>query len=110
ELEIAAEVFRRDIGNARPERELAALAPQVSLEAVLEKVPDALSGFGLRLGIGFAHIGRHQDAHAERLVAVAVLLEDRGELLLRFRRLLAVAARGEEIAVAALGDLHQRLA
>src|SRR5262245_39472317 len=82
----------------------------MALEAVLEEVPHAVLRLGLRLCVGLAHIGRHQDAHAERLIVIALLLEDFCELLLRARRLLAVAARGEEIAVAPPGDLDQRLA
>src|SRR5262245_13037581 len=104
------EVVGRDVGNAGPERQLAPLAAQVTLEAVLEEIPHALLGLGLRLRVGLAHIGRHQNAHAQWLIAVTVLLEDLGELLLRARGLLAVAARGQKIAVAALGDLDQRLA
>src|SRR5262245_46853380 len=45
--------------------------------------------------------------HAERIETVAVLLEGAGELRLRLRGLAAVAARGEEIAIAALGNVHQ---
>ena len=76
ELQIVAEFLRWNVGDAGAKGELAAFAAQMSLQAVLEEVPDAFLGFGLRLRVGVADIGRHQDAHAERLIAVAVLLED----------------------------------
>src|SRR5262245_21661218 len=109
-FEIVPELLGRDVGDAGSEGELPAFAPQMALEAVLEEVPHAVLRLGLRLCVGLAHIGRHQDAHAERLITVSVLLEDFCELLLRARRLLAVAARREEIAVPPPGDLDQRLA
>src|SRR5262245_3414983 len=107
EFRVAAEFRGRNVGNAGAGGQHAALAPQVPLEAVLEEVPDALLGLGPRLRVALADMRRHQDAHAERIETVAVLLEDPGELRLRLRGLAAVAARGAEIAIAAPGDVDQ---
>src|SRR6266700_7438366 len=49
EFQIIAEFIGRDVGDARAEGELAAFTTQMSLEAVLEEIPDALAGLGLRL-------------------------------------------------------------
>src|SRR5262245_58454793 len=107
EFQVAAEFRGRDVGNARAGGQHAAFAPQVPLETVLEEVPDALLGLGPRLRIALADMRRHQDAHAERIKTVTMLLEDAGELRLRLRGLAAVAARGEKIAIAAPGDVDQ---
>ena len=79
-----APFLRGYIGHARPVGELAPLAALVALEAVAQEVPDALARQFARLGVGLANHDRHEDAHAVRLVFLAVFGERLLEQLLGF--------------------------
>src|SRR5919106_2903616 len=74
-------------------RELAPFAPQVTLETIFQKVPNALLAFLPRLLIRLGDVSRHQNAKAERMILVSVFFQHGREFLLRFVGFAAVAAR-----------------
>src|SRR5690606_33540309 len=75
---------------------------------IFQKIPDAFLAFLARLPVAFGHIRRHQNAETKGVISVAVLLEHLGKFLLGPVSLAAMAAGGEKVAVAALGDLRHR--
>src|SRR6266508_3934882 len=102
-LQIFSPCRRRDIGNAGTVSKLAAFAPQMAFQTILQKVPDSLLAFFARLLIRFGNIGRHQDAKPERVILVSMSFQHSSEFLLRSVSFAAMAARGKKITVTALG-------
>src|SRR6266545_5611887 len=107
-LEIITPGRRGNIGNAGAVSKLAAFAPQMAFQTILQKIPDSLFAFFARLLIRFANIGGHQNAKAERVILVSMFFQHSGEFLLRSVSFAAMAARGKKITVTALGHLGHR--
>ena len=79
----------------------------MALEAVLQEIPDAFLAHLLRFLVGLANDNRHQNPHAMGLIALIVFSQHLLEDLLGLRGGGPMAARGQEVAVAVLGNLAQ---
>src|SRR5262245_9537821 len=77
----------------------------MSLQRVLDEIPDAVARFRARLLVGLRHVDRDPEAHAEGMKGATMASDDLAEPLGRALGRRSVGTRGQEVVVSALGGL-----